>query len=125
MTTLEVGKKLVALCNQNKNMEAVNTLYDAKIVTIEPHDMPGMPARQEGIEAVRKKTEWWFANHQIHSSTAEGPWPLGDKFIVHFKIDVTPTAGPMKGQRMKMEEAGLYTVKNGKVVQEEFFYAME
>ncbi len=124
MTTLEVGKKLVALCNQHKNLEAINSLYDAKVVTIEPHDMPGMPARQEGIEAVRKKGEWWFANHEIHSSTAEGPWPLGDRFIVHFKIDVTPTSGPMKGKRMKMDEAGLYTVKNGKVVQEEFFYAM-
>jgi len=43
---------------------------------------------------------------------------------VHMSIDVTPKAGPKKGQRMQAEEAGLYTVKNGKVVQEEFYYAM-
>ena len=30
----------------------------------------------------------------------------------------------MKDKRMKLEEAGLYTVKDGKVVKEEFFYAM-
>jgi len=28
----------------------------------------------------------------------------------------------MAGKRMKLEEAGLYTVRNGKVAQEEFFY---
>ena len=38
--------------------------------------------------------------------------------------DVTAKVGPRAGQRMKMEEAGLYTVKNGKIVQEEFFYSM-
>ena len=26
--------------------------------------------------------------------------------------------------RFKMQEAGLYTVKNGKIVREEFFYSM-
>jgi len=30
----------------------------------------------------------------------------------------------MTGKRFKMEEAGLYTVKDGKVVHEEFFYHM-
>ena len=28
----------------------------------------------------------------------------------------------MAGQRMQMEEAGLYTVDNGKIIKEEFFY---
>ena len=28
------------------------------------------------------------------------------------------------GQRFQMEEAGLYTVKDGAIVREEFFYAM-
>ena len=30
----------------------------------------------------------------------------------------------MQGRRMKMEEAALYTVKDGKIVEEEFFYHM-
>jgi ketosteroid isomerase-like protein len=29
------------------------------------------------------------------------------------------------GNRMQMDEAGLYTVSNGKIVREEFFYNME
>ena len=81
-------------------------------------------ARMEGIEAIRKKNQWWFENHEIHSSGAKGPWPHGDRFIVLFKIDVTAKAGPMAGKRMQAEEAGLYTVKDGKIVKEEFFYDM-
>jgi ketosteroid isomerase-like protein len=37
---------------------------------------------------------------------------------------VTPKAGPQKGKRMQMDEIGVYTVKNGKIVREEFFYSM-
>lgn len=120
-----VGTKLVALCQQGKNMEAINTLYDKDIVSVEPAKMPGHEQTMKGIDQIRGKTEWWFANHEIHSSTAEGPFPHGeDRFAVIFDLDVTPTAGPMANHRMKMREVGLYTVKNGKVVKEEFFYAM-
>ena len=44
---------------------------------------------------------------------------------VRFTFEVTPKTGPMAGKRMTMDESALYTVKDGKVVQEEFFYNME
>lgn len=124
MSTLEVGKKLVELCRQGKLHEAMETLYGPNIVSIEAMSSPAMPARMEGIAAVRGKAEWWEKNHQVHSGKAEGPWPHGDRFIVHFTFDVTATSGPMAGKRMLLDEAALYTVKDGKVVQEEFFYSM-
>lgn len=123
-STLEIGKKLVELCNQGKNMEAVQTLYADNIVSVEVHGSPEMPARMEGKPAIIGKTQWWFDTHTIHSITAKGPWPHGDRFVVLFAIDVTAKTGTMAGQRMKMEEAGVYTVKNGKIVHEEFFYDM-
>jgi hypothetical protein len=122
--SLKIGKRLVELCNAGKNEQAVEELYAPNIVSIETHSMPNMPARMEGIEAIRKKNQWWFENHEIHSSSAKGPWPHGDRFIALFNIDVTAKTGPMAGKRMQAEEAGLSTVKNGKIVQEEFFYYM-
>lgn len=119
MTTLEVGKKLVELCKQNKNDEAVKTLYSPDIVSVEAMSMPNMPAEIKGIEAVEAKGKWWMENHEIHSATVEGPYPNGDKFVVHFNYDVTNK--PSK-QRMKMDEMGLFTVEHGKIVREEFFY---
>jgi ketosteroid isomerase-like protein len=123
-STLEVGQKLVELCRQNRNVDAVNQLYAQDVVSVEVADHPGMPARQQGIDAIRKKNEWWIDNHTIHNAQVSGPFPHGDRFVVHFKYDVTSKAGPMAGKRMQLEEAGLYTVRDGKVAQEEFFYHM-
>jgi len=120
--SLEVGKKLVAFCKEGKFKDAINSLYSPKIVSVEPGSMPPMPAKMEGIEAIRGKTDWWEKNHEVHSLKVEGPWPHGDRFIVRFVMDVTAKAGPMAGKRMTMDETGLYTVKDGKVVHEEFFY---
>lgn len=122
--TLAVGKKLVELCRQGKATEAIDTLYSPNIVSVEPVSSGNMPARMEGIKAVKGKAEWWEANHEVHKAEAEGPYPHGDRFIVHFKYDITAKAGPMAGKRMTMDETGLYTVKDGKVTHEEFFYSM-
>jgi ketosteroid isomerase-like protein len=123
-STLQVGKKLVELCRAGKSMEVVETLYSQNIVSIEPQASPAMPARMEGLAAVKGKNQWWYANHEVHRATVEGPWPHGDRFIVRFSYEATAKAGPMAGKRFTMEEAALYTVKDGKVVQEEFFYDM-
>ncbi|MGH9582259.1 MAG: SnoaL-like domain-containing protein [Bryobacteraceae bacterium] len=122
--TLSVGKKLVELCRQGKAAEAVETLYSPNIVSIEAQGGPSTPARQEGIAAVKNKAEWWEQNHEVHRAEAEGPWPHGDRFIVRFKYEVTAKSGPMAGKRMTVDEAALYTVRDGKIAQEEFFYDM-
>jgi ketosteroid isomerase-like protein len=122
---LEVGKKLVDLCRQGKAMEAITTLYSPNIVSIEAMSHPPMPAKLEGLAAVKGKAEWWEKNHEVHSAQVTGPWPHGDRFIVRFTYEVTPKAPlPMAGKKMTLDEAALYTVKDGKVVQEEFFYSM-
>ena len=118
---LEVGRKLVDLCKQNKNREAVETLYADDVESVEPCTMPNMPNPMKGKDTVLGKTDWWFDNHEVHGGEVKGPWPHGDKFIVVFAMDITHKPS---GNRMQIEEAGLYTVKNGKVVREEFFYAM-
>lgn len=123
MNTWETANKLVELVKQHRNLEAVQTLYADDVVNVEAMAMPGHPQQVTGKDAVLKKNQWWVDNHQIHSQTVTGPWPHDDRFIVHYKIDVTAKAGPMQGKRFSMEEAALYTVKNGKVVKEEFFYA--
>ncbi len=123
MSVIEIGTKLVALCNDGKGVEAMETLYDEKIVSIEGQGSEEMPARLEGIEAVRGKTEWWFNNHEIHSSKATGPfcgW-RDDQFVVQFEMDLTNTPS---GERTQMTEVGIYTVSGDKVVQEEFLYLM-
>ncbi len=122
--TLTIGKQLVEFCRQGKNLEAIEALYSPEIVSIEATGDASMPARMEGLDAIKGKNEWWLTNHDVHQMQAEGPWPNGERFIVRFKYDVTAKAGPMAGNRFTMDEAALYTVKGGKITQEEFFYNM-
>lgn len=122
--TMKVGAELVDLCRQGRYLDAIDQFYDPEIVSIEAAEMPGSPARIEGLDAVREKTTSWVANHDVHETEVQGPWPNGDRFIVRYRFDVTPKNGPMAGQRMRLDETGLYTVSDGKVVQEEFFYDM-
>lgn len=121
MTAMEIGKELAALCMQNKNQEAIDRFYSSDVVSIEAGAMPGMDRTQTGIQAAKGKNQWWVDNHTVHGGTVEGPYPHDDRFVLHFKYDVTPKH---TGKRITMDEVGLYTVKNGKIVKEEFFYSM-
>ena len=120
MNALEVGKKLVELCKQGKNDEAIETLYSPDIVAIEAGAPPGQSPESRGLAAVKAKSKWWNDNHIIHSANTQGPFPNGDRFAVHFTYDIT--AKHLDNRRMVMDEVALYTVKDGKIVREEFFY---
>ena len=116
--TLEVGKKLVALCKEGKNLEAIDNLYADEIESFEAMAMPDGSTESKGKKAVRDKNVWWFEHMKVHSTQSEGPYPNGNRFAVRFKYDATDKDS---GKRETMEEVGLYTVKNGKIVREEFF----
>jgi len=121
MTTMDIANKLVALCREGKDAEAQCLLYAEDAVSVEAGAPAGQDPEKRGLVAIRAKGEWWYANHEVHQVTITGPWPHGDRFILGFKIDVTPKA---TGQRFQMEEMALYTSRDGKIVREEFFYHM-
>jgi hypothetical protein len=124
LSTMDIGRKLVALCQQGKNEEVHDTLFSPSIVSIEAGGPPGQNRRSDGLAAVKGKSAWWTANHEIHKAECSGPWPHDDRFIVRFTYDITPKVGPMAGKRFTMDEAGLFTVKDGRIVKEEYFYSM-
>jgi ketosteroid isomerase-like protein len=119
MTTHEVADQLVLLCNQGKFMDAVRALYSPDIVSVEAMAGPDGVRQMQGLDAVVGKGEWWSSNHELHSSKVEGPIVSGSHFCVRFIIDVT---NKPSGKRMTMDELGMYQVKDGKIVREEFFY---
>ena len=121
MTTKEVGDRLVKLCNEGKNEECMKELYSPDIVSVEAGAPPGQSPEARGLDAIAAKGKWWTENHTVHSAKTEGPWPNGDRFVVRFTYDVTFKP---ENKRFTMDEAALYTVKNGKIVREEFFYSM-
>jgi hypothetical protein len=121
MTTQDVADKLVKLCSAGKFHEATEGLYSPDVVSMEAGAPPGGSRESKGLAAVLAKGEWWATNHEVHSSTVEGPLVAGSHFAVTFKIDVTFKPD---GRRFTLEEVAVYKVVDGKIVYEEFFYTM-
>ncbi len=121
MTTQEIANQLVSLCSQGKNLEALNTLYSADVVSVEAAAPPNGSRETVGLPGVLGKSEWWVSNHEIHSAKVEGPLVAGSHFCVSFTYEVTfkPAA-----KRFVMTELAVYQVADGKIVREEFFYSM-
>jgi ketosteroid isomerase-like protein len=115
MNTQELAKAFTDMCAKGELEAAGKKFWSDDIVSREP--MTGDMAELKGRKAVEGKTQWWKANHEVHDLKVEGPYVHGDQFVVRFKSDVTP-----KGQkRIHLDEVGLYTVRNGRIVEESFF----
>jgi ketosteroid isomerase-like protein len=117
MTTAELAKDFTELLKQG-NDEAAAAKYNAEDI-VSHEAMEGPMAVCHGKEAVKQKGDWWRANHEVHGGSVDGPFVNGDQFAVRFKYDVTPKA---TGERVMMDEVGLYTVKDGKITAERFFH---
>ncbi len=123
MSTLSIAKKYVELVSAHQNHVALETLFSPDVVSVEAGTPPGGSSPESrGIKAVAAKGKQWMENHEVHSAKVDGPWPHGDRFVVRFSYDVT---NKPSGKRFQMEEAGLFTVANDKIVREEFFYPTE
>lgn len=116
-TTKEIADDFTDLCKAGEFDAAGEKYWSADVVSLEAQE--GDMARIEGVGGVKAKGEWWAANHEVHSSTTEGPFVNGDQFALIFRMDLTPKA---TGERGKMDEVAVYTVKGGKIVEERFYY---
>jgi hypothetical protein len=120
MTTIETGRKYVALCKERKNEECLDSLFAKDAVSVEAATPPnGGDRTTRGLEAIRGKGKWWADNHTLHELELFGPYPHDERFAVRFLYDVTHKPS---GQRIARDEVGLFTVVNGKITREEFFY---
>ena len=119
MTDLEIAKKYVALCKERKNEECLDTLFAKDAVSVEAGGPPGMDRTAKGLEAIRAKSKWWTENHTVHNAEVFGPYPHDNRFAVRFVYDIT---NKPSGTRLTMDEVALFTIQNGKITREEFFY---
>ncbi|MGH8182575.1 MAG: SnoaL-like domain-containing protein [Rhodanobacteraceae bacterium] len=118
MNTEQIAKRWVELCRKGEYEQAQRELYAQDAVSIE---MPGSPGASdaEGLEAIYEKGRQWAAGVEaVHASNASNPIVADNWFSVVFSMDMT-----FKGRgRMQIEEIGVYHVRDGKVVSEQFFY---
>jgi ketosteroid isomerase-like protein len=122
VNTLTIAKRLVELCREGKYEEAQNELYADDAVSIEMEGLPaGALGNAKGLPAIREKGRRWQESVEaVHGGEVSDPLIAGSWFSVSMRVDVT-----YKGVgRVDMREIGLYRVRDGKIVHEQFFYDM-
>jgi len=118
MTTKEVASRLSELFKENKWAEAQDELFSPDAKSIEPAHSKGLPT-VEGLDNIRKKGEMFNSMvEEMHGGWIGEPIVAGNFIAIAMGMDVT-----FKGMgRMNMDEIGVYEVKDGKIIKEEFFY---
>jgi ketosteroid isomerase-like protein len=117
MTAEEVANRLVLLCREGKNVEAINELYDDNIVSHEPHSSP--IKEKVGKQAVLEATNQWINSvEELHSAYISNPIVGGNFFACTMKVDATYK----ERGRNEMDEVCVFEVRDGKIVSEQFFY---
>ncbi len=117
MDTKEVGEKVVELVRKQDWREAIDTLYADDVVSVEAQGRDGQPPEKRGIDAVRAKTDWWVETMTVDEVKVTGPFVAHDRFVVIYDFEFGEKNST---DRIKMSEAGVYTVKDGRIVREEF-----
>lgn len=118
MTTSEIANRLVELCRKGDYQTCYQELYNPQAQSIEADG-----SVVTGMEAFAAKGKEWSAGIQDwHGSEVGEPIVSGNFFSVPWNMTLT-----YKGQSepTKFEELGVYQVKDGKVVREQFFYDQE
>jgi hypothetical protein len=58
MNTMDIANKMVALCREGKNDQALDTLFSNDMVSVEAAAMPGMDQEAKGLVAVKANRGW-------------------------------------------------------------------
>src|ERR1700759_2477671 len=110
MTVQEVAERLVLLCREGRNVDAINEFYDDDIISHEPE---GSPMKEKnGKDAVLDATNRWFDSVQeLHNSYISNPIVAGNFFACTMKVDATYK----QHGRNVMDELCVFEVKDGKI----------
>jgi hypothetical protein len=118
MTTQQIALRLVELCRKGEFETAQKEFFANDVISIEPYATPGFEKETKGLPAVIKKGHQFEAMvEKTHGISLSEPLVAGNAIAFVLNMDIT-----MKGKdRLSMSELCVYQVKDGKIVQEEFF----
>ncbi|MGN6491578.1 MAG: SnoaL-like domain-containing protein [Agriterribacter sp.] len=117
MTTQEVATKFHQYMEQGAFDKIYSELYSQDATS---EEAPGSDwTKATGMKEIQEKGKKWADSiEEMHGGTTAKPVVAGSYFSCYMTMDFTPKGG----SRTNMEEIGLYKVKDGKIVSEQFFY---
>jgi hypothetical protein len=118
--TIDMARGFTALMAEGRFEEAGEEYWSSEVASVEMMDLPGgIPAVVRGIDAVREKAKLWFSVSRIEDLKMQGPYMNGDQFALLMDMVIVTRAS---GERRPFKEIGLFTVRDGKIAEERYFY---
>ena len=119
MSIKHIAEAVVTANRTHTEAALLDAHYAQDAVSVEAVDH-GEGREARGLEAIRGKHAWWEANMEMTSGTTSEPMFHGDdRFALIFEATGRNKA---TGETFEMKEVAVYTVAEGKIVREEFFY---
>ncbi len=117
MTTPDVAAKFYEYMQQGAFEKIYTELYSADATS---EEAPGSGWQNaNGINEIYEKGKKWADTVEaMYGGTTGQPVIAGNYFTCYMTMDFTPRGGT----RTNMQEIGLYRVKDGKIISEQFFY---
>jgi hypothetical protein len=120
MTTQEIANRYYELAQRGAIQTIQDELYAPYAVSIEPENDSQLPLKVDGLEALREKEQRYYQNmvEEMHGGSIDTPIVSPAHFACVQRMDVT-----LKGRGRKQKvQLGVFTVDQGKIVSEQFFY---
>lgn len=118
MTVEQVASRLVNYCRNEQFSLAQKELYADDAVSIEPFEIPGFEKETKGLNALMEKDRKFSSMVESrYGTTVSEPLIAGNTFSFVLTMDIK-----MKDRaREQVTELCVYTVKEGKIIAEQFF----
>ena len=117
MTTQEVAAKFYEYMQHGAFEKIYAELFSGDATS---EETPGSVwGTAKGMKEIHEKGKKWAETvEEMHGGTTENLVVAGNYFTCYMTMDFKPKGG----ERTIMQEIGLYQVKDGKIVSEQFFY---
>ncbi|WP_344732926.1 nuclear transport factor 2 family protein [Spinactinospora alkalitolerans] len=121
LSAQEVGGAYVSLFRQNRFVDTPKFM-STDMVRIAPLETAGERKELRGLEEIMANSRRLTADYEIHGVEVEGPFVAQDRFAVRFTFDEihVPT-----GERATKTKMSLYTVAEGRITREVYYYYYE
>ncbi|MFT5329959.1 MAG: hypothetical protein ACI9TB_001116 [Parasphingorhabdus sp.] len=116
----EIASDYAALMAAGETLAAAEKYWASDIIALEPaRSESDRPAIAKGKPAALARLMHWLETNAMSELLIDGPFITGDQFALFIDMEITRRA---TGRCEPFSEIATYTVRDGQIVEERFFY---
>lgn len=116
----DIAKEYAAMLAAGEALAAAQRFWAEDITCLAPDQQPSsQPVLATGKAAALARLALWLDSNAAGDVLIDGPFVTGDQFALFIDMEITRRA---TGARQPFSEIATYTVRDGQIIEERFFY---